>query len=278
MSRMRSFPVRLFALFLSASAGLCSAAYAQASENVGDPVPAAPARVTPSHRATDTPHALAAVLLDEFTGKFVTNASGGSGGAPISQLHSGLSLFGFGHQTSAPNRVSDDFTVPATGWVIDRITFYAYQTNSGTTSTINDIRLEIRDAMPPGGSVVFGDQTTNRLTSTAWTGVYRVSSTDPTNVQRPVMEVVVDLTPDLALTAGTYWMVWNMGGTGASGPWAPPQTITGQTTTGNALQEISTNPGVYNPAVDTATSTQQGLPFIIEGVLLPVELQSFEIE
>ncbi len=46
-----------------------------------------------------------------------------------------------------------------------------------------------------------------------------------------------------------------------SGPWVPPVTILGQTTTGNALQFTS----VWAPAIDTGIGTQQGLPFLILG-------------
>ena len=42
------------------------------------------------------------------------------------------------------------------------------------------------------------------------------------------------------LPAGTYWVDWQADGTLASGPWAPPVSILGQTTTGNALQFTST--------------------------------------
>ncbi len=39
-----------------------------------------------------------------------------------------------------------------------------------------------------------------------------------------------------ALAQGTYWVQSATDGSLASGPWAPPITILGQTTTGNALQ------------------------------------------
>src|SRR4030067_1536487 len=51
-----------------------------------------------------------------------------------------------------------------------------------------------------------------------------------------------------------------------SGPWAPPITILGQITTGNALQYTSSS-GAWAPALDTGTDTQQGFPFVIEGTL-----------
>lgn len=278
MIRLTRFvAVAVAAMALQASSSVADTVYPQATENVGDPVPAAPAKITPSDKASSVPHVPQAILLDEFTGKFITNPTGGAGGAAISQLHSGMNTLGFGHQVLNSNRVSDDFTVPAPGWILQQITFYAYQTGSSTTSTINNVRLVIRDAQPPGGSIVFGDLVTNRLAMSTWSGAYRVSSTTPLDTARPVMANVVTINPPLQLNPGTYWMIWTMGGTLASGPWAPPITITGTTTTGNGLQEL-TGSGTYNPALDGITATQQGFPFIIEGTILPVELQSFRVE
>ena len=81
-----------------------------------------------------------------------------------------MGTYGFGAQLSAGNRVADDFTVTdAAGWAIDTITFFAYQTVSGTTSTITSLNLQIWDGPPnAGGTVIWGDTTTNILTSTTW--------------------------------------------------------------------------------------------------------------
>jgi subtilisin-like proprotein convertase family protein len=206
-----------------------------------------------------------AVLHDN--GPLVTHPGGGFGGADASALQTALLMntFGFGHQISANNRMADDFTVPGpTPWTIDTITFFAYQTGSTTTSTINDVRVQIWDGIPgePGSNIVFGDLVTNRLVSSTWTNDYRVTDTTLTNSTRPIMASVVTI--GTTLPAGTYWLDWFCGGTLASGPWAPPVTILGQTTTGNALQFIGTTSS-WNPALDTGTSTQQDMPFVIEG-------------
>jgi hypothetical protein len=71
----------------------------------------------------------------------------------------------------------------------------------------------------------------------------------------------------VVLPPGTYWIDWMTDGNLASGPWAPPVTILGQTTTGNALQFIAST-GTWGSALDTGTSTQQDIPFVIEGNLL----------
>jgi hypothetical protein len=194
-------------------------------------------------------------------GGLVTNPTGGSGGAPISQLHSGMSTLGFGAQISANNSVADDFTVPlGQTWNVTSFEFFAYQTGSTTTSTINNVQIRIWNGTPgAGGTIVFGDLTTNRLSSTSFTGVYRVSSTTPTDTQRPIMRVIANFTTPIALSAGTYWVEYRFGGTLTSGPWAPPITIAGQTTTGNARQNSG---GTWSNIIDVGP---QGLPFIVGG-------------
>jgi hypothetical protein len=74
----------------------------------------------------------------------------------------------------------------------------------------------------------------------------------------------------LQLTAGTYWLAWQTDGLLSSGPWAPPITIDGMATTGNALQYVSS----WGPANDSGTSTQQGFPFIIEGTRGPIGVEA----
>ena len=70
----------------------------------------------------------------------------------------------------------------------------------------------------------------------------------------------------ITLPEGVYWLDWTTDGSLTSGPWAPPVTILGQTTTGDAMQFTSST-GSWGPALDTGTSTQQGMPFIIEGTV-----------
>jgi hypothetical protein len=206
------------------------------------------------------------VLYDN--GPIVTHPGGGAGGADASALQTnlGMTVFGFGHAQSAGIRVADDFTVPAgETWSIDRITFFAYQTGAGTGSpTINHVNLQIWNGNPsnPASMVVFGDTTTNRLASSVWSNAYRVLDTGLTNTQRPVFANVV--TVGTTLTAGTYWLDWQTGGTLASGPWVPPVTILGQTTTGNGLQKIGA--AAWAALIDVGP---QGLPFILESTARP---------
>jgi hypothetical protein len=233
--------------------------------------PADPGSYNPPDPNAPTWNGPEAVLYDN--GPLVTHPGGGAGGADASALQTalGLGVYGFGHALSSGYRVADDFTITDPEWDVQTITFFAYQTGSGTTSSINHVNLQIWLGDPSaGGTIVFGDTTTNRLGSTAWSNIYRVLDTALTDTNRPIMADVVNVGTNLV--AGTYWLDWQTGGTLSSGPWAPPISILGQTTTGNAMQYDG---AAWAPLVDVGS---QGLPFIIEGVVVPVELQSFDIE
>lgn len=198
-------------------------------------------------------------------GSLVNSSGTGFGGADESMLQTtslGMGILGFGHDVDAGVRIADDFTVTnSNGWDVNEIVFYAYQTNSGTTSTISHVNLRIWDGVPGGGgTVVWGDGATNLLVSTEWTGIYRVTETTSGNVQRAVMKNTISL-GGVNLPAGTYWLDWQSNGTLASGPWAPPVTITGQSTTGNGLQSL--DGGVTYAAVSDIGG--QDFPFIIFG-------------
>ncbi len=205
--------------------------------------------------------ASSALLYDN--GPFVSGTGDGFGGANTSQLQGNLGMGTFGFTVNPTiARLEDDFTISnLSGWKIDSASFFAYQTGSTTTSTLNKVTLQIWNGKPnAGGVVVWGNTTTNLLASTAFTGAYRVTNTTLTNSQRPIMKVTAAL-GGVTLAPGTYWLDWTISGTLASGPFAPPLVKLGQTTTGDALQFTT---GFVN-ALDGGTSTQQGLPFTLFG-------------
>lgn len=215
-----------------------------------------------------------AVLHDN--GPFVTHIGTGVGGADESVLQSVtllMNTLGFGHQVLSDNRVADDFTIPdGETWDISQITFFAYQTNSPTSSTITAVHFEIWDGVPGTGTLVFGDMATNRLVGSAWTGVYRVSETSiGTSSARPIMANICSPMAPLQLSGGTYWIAWQTGGTLSSGPWAPPITITGQGNTGNGRQSLAG--GAYDPVTDSGNLAPQGFPFVIEGSTGPISVE-----
>jgi hypothetical protein len=168
-------------------------------------------------------------------GPFVTHPGGGVGGADFSFTYSPYQQAGY--QVNWPSyRMSDDLVVSGTdSWAIDMIRLYAYQSTSPTSpSPIQKAYIQIWSAAPnAGGTVIWGDLVTNRLTSTEWTNCYR--GNDFTHTNRPIM--LVDCrTPDLLLQPGTYWIDYTIEGSASFGPAAIiPVTITGQPVTGNAI-------------------------------------------
>lgn len=212
-----------------------------------------------------------AVIVDN--GPLVNSPGSGFGGADESVLQNvslGMNILGFGHRFSNNETIADDFTI-ADATILNTIDFFSYQSFSPATSMITSVVLRIWDGVPgAGGTVIFGDLSTNLLVNTTFSNIYRVVETNMGGTERPIMRNTVDL-GGLTLAAGTYWLEWQVDGSAAfSGPWAPPITITGQTTTGNALQ--STDNGVtFNPVIDTnGTNTPQGFPFIINGEIVAV--------
>jgi|GEM_PF-1634623 len=203
-----------------------------------------------------------AVLYDN--GPLITHPTGGASGAAASALQTalGMSTYGFGHNQAISYSVADDFVVPAPGWQVNSLTFFAYQTGSSTASTITGVYYRIWDGDPRNATsnIVFGDLTTNRMTATTWSGIYRVQDSSLTNTQRPIMANTAS--GGFVLPPGHYWVEWGLTGSLASGPWVPPITILGQTTTGDALQNQN---GTWVALADDGTNTPQGLPFIIEG-------------
>ena len=196
----------------------------------------------------------------------MTNPTGGVGGAPLSALQTslGLNVYGFSAASTTTNRLADDFTIPSGGWTINSITLYGYQTGSTTTSTFNSARVQIwRGAPNVAGSVlVFGDMTTNRFASTSFTGIYRATDTTPTGNTRPIMAVVANI--GTTLPAGNYWIDFQLGGTGAVGPFVPQVTLPGQVNKpgSNGLQFTT----AWASLIDNGTAMAvQDVPFKLNG-------------
>lgn len=241
---------------------------AQSHDDVGVPEGPPP----PAGPAGPLWEAPSAVLWDN--GPLVTHPGAGAGGADESRLQSSsllMNTLGFGDQVLNGNWVADDFEVTAAdGWTLDSATFFHYQTNSTTTSTITNVVWQIYNGQPgAGGTMIFNG---SGLVSSLFTNIYRTTDTTIGVTNRPIMASTVDL-GGLALAAGTYWLAWQADGTLSSGPWAPPITILGQTTTGNGLQ-YTLSSGAWGPANDSGTLTQQGFPFILEGEIVVVPVPS----
>lgn len=250
----------VFALCAVSSTAVFAANEAETVANAG-PQSASPISMAPVSRYTLPANA----IYDNGPLVSSDGVGTGVGGADESILQGDLTpamtTLGAGHQVSAGNRVADDFTVTQNGWQIDQVHFFAYQTNA-TASTITAVNLQIWDGVPgaAGSNVVWGDTTTNVMTATAFSGILRVTNTTTgTSNARQIAVSTVDV--GVTLAPGTYWFDWQSDGSAASGPWAPPITIKGQNTTGNAMQYTS----AWAALNDGGSNTPQGLPFVILG-------------
>ena len=221
----------------------------------------------------------AQVIYDN--GPQVNFAGGGFNNSDVSHLHDGMTTYGLGHAVSTGYRMADDFVIqPWESWTIDSLIFYAYQTNSTTATTFSEYYFKIWDGVPeaPGSTVVFGDDVTNVLVTSDWTGMYRTGDFTSTACEpltctaRPVMRNAV--VAGVTLTGGTYWIDWACVGSLASGPWCPFVNLgSGVTVTGNAMQ-YNIDSLLWLPVVDV---DPQGLPFQVVGTILITGLNSHEV-
>lgn len=200
-------------------------------------------------------------------GPLVNSVGTGVGGLDESVLQFislGMTSITFSNQAVFENRLADDFTITGNDWDIDTVTLYFSQTGV-TASTISAVNLQIWNGEPGSlnSQVIFGDMTTNRMSSTFNSNILRVTDqTTGSNNDRQIAAAIVDI--GITLSAGTYWLDWSAEVISGSGPYAIPITLSGQLTTGNARQ-TGDNGTVWYDANDFGTDTQQGFPFIIEG-------------
>lgn len=198
-------------------------------------------------------------------GPLVTHAAGMANGIDDrSAISPGGTLFGFGAQQTAGNRMADDFVSEA-DWTLESLRLYAYQTAVGVSApTITGVTLRIWGAAGPGvGNPVWGDNTTNVLTSASVSNAYRTTSTANNNTDRRIQVVDINL-PNLQLGAGTFWIDYSFTGTLASGPWNPPVSSPTAHIEGNAVQATG-GTDLFNPGLDAGLGLQCALPFVLFG-------------
>jgi len=194
----------------------------------------------------------------------------GFGGADTSSFLAPVNTFGIGTNVTAVQS-ADDFIVPASGWNVDGFTVYGYSTstypNPPSASPFPAITATVYSGTPGAGGTVVA--TSTNLTSSAWTGIYRTSSTTLTNAQRPVFSATVSF-PTLSLAQGTYWIAYSLTGAapGAAGSVFSPQvtTSTQGTPVGNTRQfTIST--GTWADVAEGGSGQNVALPFLVSGTV-----------
>jgi hypothetical protein len=175
--------------------------------------------IAPQGSPVDAPVQNASVLLFE-NGPWITQTGVGFGGADVSEIQAGLNTYGL-NVSQGTARLADDFTVPASNnWNLTDMKWRSYMTNGGPGTNYTAATVQIWNGPPPGGTVVAGDQTTNRYMSHAFSNVYRVNTGQVAQTARAVIDVKVDMSWVPSLGPGTYFVDIAVSGSGGgSGPW-----------------------------------------------------------
>ncbi|RYE15508.1 MAG: hypothetical protein EOP51_26785, partial [Sphingobacteriales bacterium] len=177
-----------------------------------------------------------------------------------------------GSSATGTNSVADDFVVGGAGWAINKLTVYGYSTNyAGATSPFTALNVRIWSGNPAsGGTIVYGNLTTNVMSATSDALMYRISNTVApaplaTNTARKIWKIEANI--NVTLPAGTYWVEYRMTA-GALGNFAPHSTPVGvRTLPGyNAMQNLN---GTWAPLLDTGFPVTPpdvpcDMPFILE--------------
>jgi hypothetical protein len=149
-------------------------------------------------------------------GSFVTGVGTGPNGADVSVTETGTAVsLGFRENGTTPLRVADDFTVagaPAGGVRLSRMDLFGVQrSTAGTIPQFAAAYVAIYGSDPAaGGTLLYGDHSTNRLVSTGFTGVYRLGTNGANAIDRPIIRVTADMSWVPPLADGTYWLVMSV--------------------------------------------------------------------
>lgn len=196
------------------------------------------------------------------TGVTASDGTVAPAGYTWSEIQSGNNTLGFTGVITATNTFSlaDDFTVP-TGekWTLTGADFFGYQTGS-TAQPFDKCYVRIFDASPASaGNLIYGDLTTNTMTSSDDSKIYRIG-TSAIGTTRRVWQI--KNTINKQLNPGTYWISETAHATNGSPAFFPPVTIVGSMgpAGANAVQESN---GAWAAAVDTGSLVPQEMAFIL---------------
>lgn len=180
----------------------------------------------------------------------------------VENVTNGMDFYGFSVRYNNLYSLAENFVL-YDSFDISKIDVYAYQTGTLPPS-ITAMYVQIYNGDPSaGGSVIWGDLSTNVLANVEDYGVYRVLEDDQSNTDRKIQKVTANIN-NLTLSPGTYWVEYSLEGSGNSGPWTPPISVLGETITGDALQNT---PSGWQAVIDGGVNEPQGLPIQIYGTM-----------
>lgn len=199
------------------------------------------------------------------TGALSSNAVSAPVGYNWSEVQDRNASAGFGANVSANLSLADDFTIPAGNWTITKITVFAYSTGyTGTGSPFSELRFRLFDEDPSAGSPipVFGNLTTNRLSSSAPTNLYRIFNGAP-GTTRKIWKLEANV--NIPVTGGDYWMEWqNAVLNGINSNFTPPSTILRATTeSGYNAKQHDLVTGDWSDVTDAGSGDPLDFHFII---------------
>ncbi|MFD1629767.1 T9SS type A sorting domain-containing protein [Pseudopedobacter beijingensis] len=179
-------------------------------------------------------------------------------------------------------KITDDFTITAGKQLqISRVDFYCHQSSyTGTTPPVDVLRIEIWDGDPSlsTSTKIAGDMTTNRYnaSNSANAMMYRIGYNSPGNT-RKIWRISGDIST--TLTAGTYWIVFQVHASNGGSIFFPTVTKPGviSITGSNAQQHSGTE---WAGIVDAGSNTPVTIPFTINyhnySATLPVSFADFQ--
>ena len=190
-------------------------------------------------------------------GTLINSPGTGTGGADESILEG--TNYGSNAQLAGGFSIADDFVVPAgAGWDVNKLTAFSYQTNAPNTGSITACYIRIYNGAPnAGGTIVYGDMTTNRMTTQTFSNIYRVSAAGG-GTARAIMKIECTVS-SLHLAPGTYWIEFAYAGNASyTGPWIP-YVVGTPPTPANAMQYAA---GAWAALADGTAA--RGIPFLVE--------------
>jgi hypothetical protein len=197
-------------------------------------------------------------------GPIITHPGVGPGGTDYSSLKPGQNILGTGFTHSLNYKLADDFTLSNPS-ILTEIDFYGIQQGTNTTHVFTAVYVEIYNGAPnAGGTLIWGDMTTNRLISSNFSGIYRTNGPSSPSMVIPIMTIKADI-GGLSLPAGTYWVaVSTVGASISPYTFGNPVTVwNGNPSNPNGLKFQTAG---WQPWLDDdGTWEALALPFVIYG-------------
>jgi hypothetical protein len=186
-----------------------------------------------------------------------TGAGGANESYPISPV-SNLAI-----SSSTPARIADDFIITDNAWDIDSISFFDIIPLCPVNQFVySAYYVRIWNGKPGenGSHVIWGDRTTNRLSSTEWSNAYRVDPQYPGSTTYPIFKNTCS-TEGLILNAGHYWVEAQAYSYDVPTTYAPP-VATMHPATGNATW-LNEKTNVWQQW--QSNTYPLGMPFLVYG-------------